>query len=180
MCSVRAGRWPAAVGCRRPEGNQGPCARFPLLTTAGSPVATAACGAVLKRSRTGQTCGPRRRSALRRLRELAGQHEIVDDVRGRVLALGIDPVADCASREPLSATTTAKVVYRSYELDAALTYVELKANVLEFMPALTLTEDEVGQALGIVDQVIADRWSPNATVSRIVLRAMEKAPRPAS
>lgn len=114
------------------------------------------------------------------MRELAGQHEIVDDVRGRVLALGIDPVADCASREPLSATTTAKVVYRSYELDAALTYVELKANVLEFMPALTLTEDEVGQALGIVDQVIADRWSPNATVSRIVLRAMEKAPRPAS
>jgi 4-aminobutyrate aminotransferase len=81
---------------------------------------------------------------------------MIGDVRGRGLALGIDLVADRANREPVPAMTTAKVIYRSYELGAALTYVGLKANVLEFMPPLTLTEDEVGEAVGIVDRAIAD------------------------
>lgn len=44
----------------------------------------------------------------------------------------------------------------AYELGAAFSYVGLKANVLEFMPPLTLTEDEVAEGVAIVDQAIAD------------------------
>lgn len=33
---------------------------------------------------------------------------------------------------------------------------KLKANVLEFMPPLTLTEDEVTEGVAIVDQAMAD------------------------
>ena len=62
--------------------------------------------------------------------------------------------AGCST--PARATTTAKIIYRGYELGAAFTYVGLAANVLEFMPPLTLTEDEVAEGLAIVDQAMAD------------------------
>ncbi|MEI9426360.1 hypothetical protein [Mesorhizobium sp. Cs1299R1N3] len=47
-------------------------------------------------------------------------------------------------------------IYRGYELGAAVSYVGLKANVLEFIPPLTPTEDEVTEDIDIVDQAIAD------------------------
>lgn len=132
---------------------------FALQTTAGNPIATAAGNAVLK---TIETEGLVARSARvgtlfsDALRALCAKHEIIGDVRGRGLAVGIDLVTDRKTREPAAATTTAKIIYRGYELGAAFTYVGLKANVLEFMPPLTLTEDEVAEGVAIVDQAIAD------------------------
>ncbi|RUV13238.1 aminotransferase class III-fold pyridoxal phosphate-dependent enzyme, partial [Mesorhizobium sp. M7A.T.Ca.TU.009.01.3.1] len=132
---------------------------FALQTTAGNPVATSAGNAVLK---TIETDGLVERSARigmlfsDALRALGDRHEIIGDVRGRGLAIGVDLVKDRATREPVTATTTAKIIYRGYELGAAFTYVGLKANVLEFMPPLTLTEDEMTEGVAIVDQAIAD------------------------
>lgn len=68
----------------------------------------------------------------------------------------LSTTCDRKTREPVAVTTTAKIIYRGYELGAAFTYVELNANVLEFMPPLTLTEDEVTEGAAIVDQAIAD------------------------
>lgn len=132
---------------------------FALQTTAGNPVATSAGNAVLK---TIETDGLVERSARigmlfsSALRALAARHEIIGDVRGRGLAIGVDLVKDRTTREPVAAATTAKIIYRGYELGAAFTYVGLKANVLEFMPPLTLTEDEMTEGVAIVDQAIAD------------------------
>lgn len=132
---------------------------FALQTTAGNPVATAAGGAVLK---TIETEGLVERAATTGrlfadgLRALGERHEIVGDVRGRGLAVGLDLVRDRRTREPVPATTTAKIIYRGYQLGAAFTYVGLKANVLEFMPPLTLTEDEAREGIAIVDQAITD------------------------
>jgi 4-aminobutyrate aminotransferase len=132
---------------------------FALQTTAGNPVATAAGNAVLK---TIDSEGLVERSARvgtlfsDALRALCAKHEIIGDVRGRGLAVGVDLVTDRKTREPVAATTTAKIIYRGYELGAAFTYVGLKANVLEFMPPLTLTEDEIAEGAAIVDQAIAD------------------------
>ncbi len=132
---------------------------FALLTTAGNPVATAAGGAVLK---TIEAEGLQSRSAAvgkalaDGLKALADRHELIGEVRGRGLAIGVDLVKDRATREPVPATTTAKIIYRGYELGAAFTYVGLKANVLEFTPPLTLTEEEAAEGVAIVDQAIAD------------------------
>jgi 4-aminobutyrate aminotransferase len=41
-------------------------------------------------------------------------------------------------------------------LGAAFTYVGLRANVLEFMPPLTLTEDEVAEGIDIIDRAMSD------------------------
>ena len=71
-------------------------------------------------------------------------------------ALGIDLVQDRASREPVPVTTTAKVIYRAYQLGAVFFYVGLRGNVLEFTPPLTITESEVAEGLGIIDQALTD------------------------
>jgi 4-aminobutyrate aminotransferase len=132
---------------------------FALQTTAGNPVATAAGNAVLK---VIEVEGLIERSArigtlfADALRALGDRHEIVGDVRGSGLAIGVDLVADRTTREPVPATTTAKIIYRGYQLGAAFTYVGLKANVLEFMPPLTLTEAEVAEGVSIVDRAMAD------------------------
>ncbi len=132
---------------------------FALQTTAGNPVATAAGNAVLRTIEAdGFAARAARIGALfsDALRTLGAKHEIIGDVRGRGLAIGVDLVRDHRSRQPVSAVTTAKIIYRGYELGAAFTYVGLKANVLEFMPPLTLTEADVTEAAAIVDQAITD------------------------
>lgn len=132
---------------------------FALQTTAGNPVATAAGNAVLKAIEDEDLIERSARIGTLfadALRALGDRHEIVGDVRGRGLAIGVDLVADRTTREPVPAATTAKIIYRGYQLGAAFTYVGLKANVLEFMPPLTLTEAEVAEGVSIVDRAMAD------------------------
>jgi 4-aminobutyrate aminotransferase len=132
---------------------------FALQTTAGNPIATAAGRAVLKAiadknliERSNQI------GALlaRGLRELSARHPMIGDVRGRGLAIGVELVADRQTREPVAVSTTAKVIYRAYQLGAVFFYVGLRGNVLEFTPPLTLGVGEVAEALGIIDAAMTD------------------------
>jgi 4-aminobutyrate aminotransferase len=132
---------------------------FALLTTAGNPVATAAGRAVLKviaeeglvdrANQIGDTLW----SALHSLR---ARQPLIGDVRGRGLALGVELVRDQASREPVSVLTTAKVIYRAYQLGAVLFYVGLRGNVLELTPPLTLTDAQAREGVAIIEQAIID------------------------
>jgi 4-aminobutyrate aminotransferase len=81
---------------------------------------------------------------------------MIGDVRGRGLALGVELVSDRASRAPVSVATTAKVIYRAYQLGAVFFYVGLGRNVLEFTPPLTLSEAEAEEGLAIIDQAMTD------------------------
>jgi len=132
---------------------------FALQTTAGNPIATAAGRAVLQAiadknliERSNQI------GALlaRGLRELSARHPMIGDVRGRGLAIGVELVADRQTREPVAVSTTAKVIYRAYQLGAVFFYVGLRGNVLEFTPPLTLGVSEVAEALGIIDEAMTD------------------------
>ena len=132
---------------------------FALQTTAGNPIATAAGRAVLQAiadknliERANQI------GALlaRGLRELSARHPMIGDVRGRGLAIGVELVSDRQTREPVPVSTTAKVIYRAYQLGAVFFYVGLRGNVLEFTPPLTLSVSEVAEALGIIDQAMTD------------------------
>ena len=53
-------------------------------------------------------------------------------------------------------TTTAKVIYRAYELGANFLYVGLDANVLEITPPLTVSETEIAEGLDIIDRALGD------------------------
>jgi 4-aminobutyrate aminotransferase len=132
---------------------------FALQTTAGNPVAAAAGRAVLRviaeerLVERAHAIGARLSGALR---ALSARHPIIGEVRGRGLALGIDLVSDRATRAPVPVSTTAKVIYRAYQLGAVFFYVGLHANVLELTPPLTLTEAEVDEGAAIIGQALTD------------------------
>lgn len=132
---------------------------FALQTTAGNPVCAAAGRAVLRaigERRLGERAirvGARLRAGLH---ALGAKHALIGEVRGRGLALGVELVSDRATRAAVPVTTTAKIIYRAYQLGAVFFYVGLHANVLEFTPPLTLSEAEADAGVAIVDQALTD------------------------
>jgi 4-aminobutyrate aminotransferase len=132
---------------------------FALQTTAGNPVATAAGRAVLAAIADERLCERAGRIGGRlagALRALAERQPLIGDVRGRGLTVGIDLVADRATRTPVPVATTAKVIYRAWQLGAVFFYVGLRGNVLELTPPLTLTEAEVEEGVAIIDRALTD------------------------
>jgi len=89
------------------------------------------------------------------LRALAERHELVGDVRGRGLAVGVELVTDRQSRAPAT-EQAAKLVYRAFELGLVLYYVGTSSNVLEMTPPLTLTAGEAAEAVSILDRALTD------------------------
>ncbi len=132
---------------------------FAIQTTAGNPVCTAVGGAVLDTILKEDL--PARAAKMGKimsagLTKLAEHHEMIGHVRGRGLAVGVDLVAARETRTPVPATTTAKVIYRAYELGANFLYVGLDANVLEITPPLTVSETEIAEGLDIIDRALGD------------------------
>jgi 4-aminobutyrate aminotransferase len=132
---------------------------FAIQTTGGNPVAAAAGRAVL-RAIAGEGLTERANHIgemlAKRLRALAHKHPMMGNVRGRGLALGVDLVSDGATREPVPVTTTAKVIFRAYQLGAVLFYVGMRGNVLELTPPLTLSAAEAEEGVDILDRAMTD------------------------
>ncbi|MEC8894740.1 MAG: aspartate aminotransferase family protein [Planctomycetota bacterium] len=90
--------------------------------------------------------------ALERLAELERKHALVGDVRGLGLLLGVELVRDRQSRE--RATEEAEVVM--YEaLARGLSFKLTMGNILTLTPALTITEEEMAEAIGIIDECLS-------------------------
>ncbi|MDV3128619.1 aminotransferase class III-fold pyridoxal phosphate-dependent enzyme [Mycobacterium sp. 21AC1] len=124
-----------------------------LLTTAGNPVCTAAGRAVLA-TIVGEGLAERAAKVGALLQDglRALDTDLIGDVRGRGLAIGVelvDPVTGAG--DPRLA---AQVVYRAWELGAVVYYVG--GNVLEVTPPLVLTDDEAVRATEILGAAIAD------------------------
>lgn len=125
-----------------------------LLTTAGNPWSTAVARSVLTvlreddLSARADAMGARLRAGLA---EATAGLDVVGDIRGRGLAIGVDLVADRDSRtrDPRLA---ARVVYRAWELGAVVYYVG--GNVLEVTPPLVINEAEVDRAVDILTTAI--------------------------
>lgn len=89
------------------------------------------------------------------LRSLAQRNEMIGDVRGRGLAVGVELVTDRHAKTPAT-KQAAKVVYRAFELGLVLYYVGMNSNVLEMTPPLNLSPDEVDEGLEILGRAMAD------------------------
>jgi 4-aminobutyrate aminotransferase len=132
---------------------------FALQTTAGNPVATAAGLAVLRTiaaEHLVERAANLGRALADGLRALAARQPMIGEVRGRGLAIGIELVSNQATREPVPVATTAKVIYRAWQLGAVLFYVGMRGNVLELTPPLTLTDAEAEHGIAIIDQALTD------------------------
>ncbi|MCJ8055841.1 aspartate aminotransferase family protein [Shinella curvata] len=135
---------------------------FAMQTLHGNPISAAAGIAVLQTiHREGLAAAAERKGKLlrERLAGLAERHHLIGDIRGRGLACGVELVRDRNTRQP-ARMETAKLIYRAYELGLVLYYVGLNGNVLEITPPLTVSEDEIHQAVDLLDKA----FSESATV----------------
>lgn len=129
-----------------------------LFTTAGNPVSTAAGLMTLKiieeegLMENAESTGAYMKE---KLKDLMGRHEIIGDVRGKGLVLGIELVRDRGTREPAS-EETAKICYRAFQKGLVLFYVGIHSNVLEITPPLTLTEEEVDEGIEKLESAMID------------------------
>lgn len=89
--------------------------------------------------------------AMSRLRELQLRSPHVGDVRGRGLLFGVELVRDRQSRESDNALAEA-VYYRC--LEGGVSFKISQGNVLTLSPPLIITQEELEQALSIVEEAI--------------------------
>ena len=125
-------------------------------TFGGNPVSCAAGNAVLD---VIEEEGLQNRAAvlghrfLDGLRGLADRHEVVGDVRGRGLFLGIEFVHDRSTLVP-AADVASYVVQRMRERGVLLSTDGPLHNVVKIKPPMTLGEEDVDMALRLLDEVL--------------------------
>jgi 2,2-dialkylglycine decarboxylase (pyruvate) len=101
-----------------------------------------------------QQAGERLRRGLLELQE---RHECIGDVRGRGLLLGVEIVADRASRKP-APETGAAISRRCLELGLSMNIVQLPSmgGVFRIAPPLTVSDAELDLGIDMLDRAIRD------------------------
>ncbi len=89
--------------------------------------------------------------ALRRLRQMQQQLPVIGDVRGRGLLFGIELVLDSNNKSPADDLAEA-VLYRC--MDKGLSFKITMGNTLTFTPPLILSEQQLNDALCIIEESI--------------------------
>ena len=90
---------------------------------------------------------------LGRLRELASRHEVVGEVRGKGLMIGVELVTDRASRTPARELCHA-VIHRAFH--NGLILLSCGASTVRFMPPLMITRGDVDEALAIFEASLVE------------------------
>jgi len=152
---VIGGGLPLSAAVGPAEILDGPAASA-LLTTAGNPICTAV-GRQVMRTLIEEDLPARAKDSgtyfMESLRKCQAASDVIGDVRGHGLAIGLELVTDRKSNTR-DRKLTQRTVYRAFELGAVVHYVG--GNVLEITPPLTISRDEVDIAVGILDQAIKD------------------------
>jgi 4-aminobutyrate aminotransferase len=129
-----------------------------LLTTGGHPVACAAALANIKVIQDEKLPDNARRLGnhiIKRLKEMMADHEVIGDVRGRGLIVGVELVKDRETKEPAS-VEAAKICYRAWELGLITIYVGVHSNVIEITPPLIISMEQVEKGLNVLENAISD------------------------
>ena len=129
-----------------------------LFTTEANPVACAAAIAtldVMERERLHERAERVGGHVMRRLGEMMEAFDIIGEVRGRGLLIGVDLVKDRGTREPARAEAL-KVCWRAWERGLVMISFGRFGNVLRIAPPLTIGEEELDRALSIIEESIED------------------------
>ena len=132
---------------------------FSIMTTSGNPVCISAGRTVLKtiqKENLISNANIMGKNLQEGLKQLANKHELIGDVRGRGLAIGVELVKNRNEDKKAAKLETAKIVYRAYELGLVIFYVGMESNVLELTPPLIMSQNESKLGLEILDQAFTD------------------------
>ncbi len=146
----------AGVVCRRSVAESFARMKF-FNTYAGNPVACAAARSVLKviddegLQTHARLCGERLLAGLMRLK---ARHELIGDVRGKGLILGIELVRDRVTREPAVEEGT-RVQARLREAGFILVRGSPTRNTFRINPPLCISFDDADALLDAFDQALA-------------------------
>ena len=94
-----------------------------------------------------------------KLNEMAADHPLIGDVRGKGLLIGVELVRDKQTREPAEVEAH-RLAYRCFELGLILLAF---GNVMEITPPLTITRSDADEALDIFDRALADIEAGDST-----------------
>lgn len=129
-----------------------------LSTFGGNPVCCAAALAnidVLEDERLSEEAARKGERTLTVLRQLADRHELIGDVRGAGLMIGIELVTDRDTKAP--APKQAADVKRHCRESGVLIGVGGQAgNVVRIQPPLVISDGEMERALQTIDQALTD------------------------
>jgi 4-aminobutyrate aminotransferase-like enzyme len=88
-----------------------------------------------------------------RLNEMARRHELIGEVRGVGLMIGVELVLDRESKEPAPAEAAMRRICR--ERGVLIGVGGQAGNVLRVQPPLVITQQELGRALDVIDEALA-------------------------
>jgi len=92
---------------------------------------------------------------MQRLKELGEKYEIIGDVRGLGLMIGIDVVKDKDTKEP-DKEKAIKIIWRAWEKGLIMTTYGRYGNVVRVAPPLIIENEEIERAIDIIDESIKD------------------------
>ncbi|WP_461864153.1 aspartate aminotransferase family protein [Thermococcus sp.] len=92
---------------------------------------------------------------MKRFREMQENYNIIGDVRGKGLLIGVDIVKDQKSKAPDKATAL-KISWRAWEKGLILITFGKYGNVLRIAPPLNISEEDLEEGLNIIEESIKD------------------------
>ncbi|KAK9805667.1 hypothetical protein WJX72_010896 [[Myrmecia] bisecta] len=132
--------------------------RLHFNTFGGNPVCSAGGRAVLRaidEDGTQQNCVEVGGHLLKRLNELKGKHDIIGDVRGRGLMLGVELVTDRKTKDPAKAET-AHVMERMKDMGVLMGKGGYHGNVFRIKPPMCITKDDADFLVEVMDIALAE------------------------
>ena len=128
-----------------------------LSTFGGNPVSCAAAIAnidvMLGEDLPGQAAA-KGNQVMAQLREMANEHDLIGDVRGLGLMIGVELVTDRAKKTPAKAQAGAIRAF-SREAGVLIGVGGQEGNVLRIQPPLTISESELERTLDVIGQGLA-------------------------
>lgn len=127
-----------------------------LFTTAGNPVSCVAALATIDIILEEGLLEHTREIgsyAMEKLNKLKEKFEVIGDVRGLGLSIGVDLVKDRKTKEK-AGEAAAKVCYRCWEKGVVLTF--FAGNVLRIQPPLVISRQQMDKAIDIIEQAISE------------------------
>jgi 4-aminobutyrate aminotransferase-like enzyme len=126
-------------------------------TFGGNPIASAASLAALETLEQERLVDRSRELgeyALKQFREMEDRHELIGDVRGKGLLIGIELVTDRKSKEPATKEAM-RVRYEAKKSGVILASgMGWLANCIRFNPPLTISKDEIDRGLNVIDECL--------------------------